>query len=492
MGLESTGFNSTWVSSTDGGVYSIDAVVVFGGDLYRNLTGTNSDANPSDDTTNWRLVASRGVTLARGEALQSVSSVSLGTVNTVVTGASIVLPGSGTYRLFYNARAAVAGISEFVVFRMFDVTGNDEVPNTLGICEFDTGSAGNKQSTVSVEQPEFTVTAATTIRLEGRSNATGNTSNSDGNGITKIGFSQLPETIAVTTSAPVVGGTVTTDSSQKPAQNVSTAIEFDTDISMVGIPFSPNANQTLFVMPSAGRLFGVANFHFERVSSGGLVDFWMWLEKDVAGNGVFESISYGRHKPLATNEHDVSVITLNNIAVNQGDRVRVMMRTNGGLSDGVGLLQGAPPFMSPAQVVGCALNIELRASIDVRTLLPFTDEVTVNVVLDGTVTAGDVLTFSAATPGRVIRTTTASNERVLGVSLDNGVVGNTIRMVVGNEFSVTVNNTVAVGNFLESSSVAGRAQSSGTEGGPGDFAVAMTAGVAGGTVQARYMKSEVF
>lgn len=157
-----------------------------------------------------------------------------------------------------------------------------------------------------------------------------------------------------------ISGQVTTDNSQKPTQNVSTAIQFDTDISMQGIPFTPSTNQTTFVMPAAGRLDAEANFHFERTSSGGIVNFWMWFEQDDAGNGVFVPIGYVRHKPLTSVEHDVSVVTLRNIPVVQGDRVRVMQRTDGATADGVGILQGAPPFTAPAEIAACALNLNFR------------------------------------------------------------------------------------------------------------------------------------
>jgi len=144
--------------------------------------------------------------------------------------------------------------------------------------------------------------------------------------------------------APFTGGLVETDNSQKPAQDVSTAIEFDAiseNSSMQGIAFTPITNQTIFVMPFTGFLDATANFHFERVSGGGgAIDFWMWFEKDNAGDNVFVPIGYARHKPLTATLHDVSMINLSNISVNSGDQIRVIQRTNGSLSDGVGLLHG--------------------------------------------------------------------------------------------------------------------------------------------------------
>lgn len=175
-------------------------------------------------------------------------------------------------------------------------------------------------------------------------------------------YSSAPNTIP-SQGNEIVGGLVETDSSQKPVQDVSTAIEFDRvtpDSSMQGISFTAGANQTIFTMPFTGFLDASANFHFERTSSGGIVNFWVWFQKDTAGDNVFLNIGYARHKPLGSAEHDVSVITLKNIAVNSGDQIRVIQRTDGAIGDGVGILHGAPAFMAPARVVGCALSLELK------------------------------------------------------------------------------------------------------------------------------------
>lgn len=149
----------------------------------------------------WENVAA-GTTLTNGEAAQSVTGVALGVTFTTITGCSVLLPSAGTYRVYYNARGQVIGGNEFILFRLFDVTGGAAVPNTIGICAFDSFSTGNSQEITSIEAT-ITVTAATTIRLEGSSNVTGNSSSNDANGVTKIGFQQLPSTVAVVLSADV-------------------------------------------------------------------------------------------------------------------------------------------------------------------------------------------------------------------------------------------------------------------------------------------------
>jgi hypothetical protein len=45
-----------WVNNSSGGVYAVDDIINYSGDLYRNLTGTNTDITPNLDVTNWKLL----------------------------------------------------------------------------------------------------------------------------------------------------------------------------------------------------------------------------------------------------------------------------------------------------------------------------------------------------------------------------------------------------------------------------------------------------
>ncbi|MDA9335144.1 hypothetical protein N9Q89_03190 [Flavobacteriaceae bacterium] len=45
-----------WKSQTNGGSYATSDIINYSGMLYKNLTGTNSDTTPNLDTTNWSLV----------------------------------------------------------------------------------------------------------------------------------------------------------------------------------------------------------------------------------------------------------------------------------------------------------------------------------------------------------------------------------------------------------------------------------------------------
>lgn len=51
----------TWVNNTNGGSYAINDLVIHNGDIYRNLTGTNSDTTPDADTTNWLGITEQNI-----------------------------------------------------------------------------------------------------------------------------------------------------------------------------------------------------------------------------------------------------------------------------------------------------------------------------------------------------------------------------------------------------------------------------------------------
>lgn len=51
-GLTET-YDNVWFNDTDGGSYAANATVAWDNLVYKNLTGTNTDTNPTSDTTNW-------------------------------------------------------------------------------------------------------------------------------------------------------------------------------------------------------------------------------------------------------------------------------------------------------------------------------------------------------------------------------------------------------------------------------------------------------
>jgi len=115
------------------------------------------------------------------------------------------------------------------------------------------------------------------------------------------------------------------------------------------------------------------------------------------------------------------------------------------------------------------------------------------VVTGVTVLKGAVIRPSTVTR-EVIQTTSSSDEAILGVTFAPAIAGSEVCMVIGGEFQVLVTGVVTQGDFLASSATAGVAESTGTGGGTGDFAIAMNSDTDGGTklVYARYKKAEVY
>ena len=108
------------------------------------------------------------------------------------------------------------------------------------------------------------------------------------------------------------------------------------------------------------------------------------------------------------------------------------------------------------------------------------------------IVVGEILTFSSSEDEHVRRTTAAIDERVLGVAASAAAINSTVLMACGGTFDVIINNTVTRGDFLRSSAAAGRAESSGTGGAAGDFAIAMSSGTIGQTIKARFKKCEIY
>lgn len=107
----------------------------------------------------------------------------------------------------------------------------------------------------------------------------------------------------------------------------------------------------------------------------------------------------------------------------------------------------------------------------------------------GALVQGDVVVFHATTAGTVLTTTTVGDTRAGGVVLPSAGIANPGTgdvAVLGRIAVVKVTGTVAIGDYLQTSATAGRAQAGST----GAFAQALSANPAGtGTVTARLLAS---
>ena len=134
--------------------------------------------------------------------------------------------------------------------------------------------------------------------------------------------------------------------------------------------------------------------------------------------------------------------------------------------------------------------------------LPPCNKVLKNLNLDGyicsvvtsgaAVSRGSVLVPSTSVDRQVILSPGAAALDVVGVAVDSAASGSEICMAVGGEFQVLVTGAVTRGDFLASDAIAGVAESTGTGGSVGDFAIATNSNATVGIklVWARFKKVE--
>lgn len=122
-------------------------------------------------------------------AVQSASSVALPfNTFTAITGASITLTVNGTYRIAFHARGETVITGAFVVYRLFNVTASAVMVDTEAVSASQNfGGTPTFEDTCSMET-FITISASTTIRLEGNTLGIGTAgaSLSDANGRTVI------------------------------------------------------------------------------------------------------------------------------------------------------------------------------------------------------------------------------------------------------------------------------------------------------------------
>lgn len=107
---------------------------------------------------------------------------------------------------------------------------------------------------------------------------------------------------------------------------------------------------------------------------------------------------------------------------------------------------------------------------------------------------GAVLKQSSTVDMRLVQTTSADDNKILGVAAEKSYSGRPMCVVNGGEFQVLVTGAVTRGDFLSSSSTTGTAYSTGTSGQVGDFAISLVsdATTTPRLICARYKKSEVY
>ena len=119
--------------------------------------------------------------------------------------------------------------------------------------------------------------------------------------------------------------------------------------------------------------------------------------------------------------------------------------------------------------------------------------ITSPVVVSEDVLCGNVLIVSSTADRQVQNVSSSTDTTIIGVAASNAAAGESVDMIIGGEFKVRKTGSVSRGDFLASSGDLGLAESTGTDGATGDFAIATSdANAEMEFVWARFKKAEVY
>ena len=140
--------------------------------------------------------------------------------------------------------------------------------------------------------------------------------------------------------------------------------------------------------------------------------------------------------------------------------------------------------------------IDLRGdNLFVANQLEFGNQLCTAAVAGEEIPKGSVLRPSTTVDRQVLQTSSSGDKAVVGVACKYAAgQGSIVKLSVGGEFQVLVTGTVTRSDFLASSNTPGVAESTGTSGAEGDFAIAMESSADAGVklVWARFKKCEVY
>ncbi len=281
----------------------------------------------------WENASDGAVTLTRGQTETTVALQVPGDTFGAVTGAFVVLPQAGTYRVFYIGRADINGAFDFATFRLFDVNASTELPLTEGIVSFD-GTTDRTQDSVSSEG-FITINQSTTIRLEVKMTANQSTNRvlSDAAGRTKIGFQQLPTTVNTILDTNTIFAQLSSSVDQLPSNTSSVPITFNTQDGINGITHSTSTDPSEITIDVAGVYFISPQPQVGKDMGATAQDFDMYLQVDRGSGFVNEPNS---NVKLTVKDQDITdvIVSVFNIKLDAGDKIRVMQKVS---DDGISM-----------------------------------------------------------------------------------------------------------------------------------------------------------
>ncbi len=140
-------FSTTWKSHTNGGIYyTADYIVIYNGTFYKNLTGTNTDATPDADATNWVNLCPAAPTpeflhasMNADENVQVNNNIdnltilasagNVGAAGFNAGGGTVTLTAGVTYKLTAALNAVDVTGMTFVVYSWYNITAAANIGN---------------------------------------------------------------------------------------------------------------------------------------------------------------------------------------------------------------------------------------------------------------------------------------------------------------------------------------------------------------------------
>ena len=171
--IKDLSFSTIWKST---GTYTLNYLVAYNGNFYRNLTGTNTATTPNSDFTNWVNISSEpnflhanmssDENISTNDDIDNLTMIAgagvLGANGFTSSGIITLVPGI-TYKLTAAINMNSSSSATYVVYQWRDLTNGVLLGNPAFIYKHNLDTTASDQHTAIAY---FTPTAATQIHLQ--------------------------------------------------------------------------------------------------------------------------------------------------------------------------------------------------------------------------------------------------------------------------------------------------------------------------------------
>ena len=175
-------FSSTWKSDINGGIYTIDYIVIYNGAFYKNLTGINTNIDPSADVTNWKNITpapeylhanmSSNENVATGNNIDNLDIISSSGNVGIASAASfsantgqVTLTAGTTYKLTAALNITTINFYTSLVYVWYNITDGAEIGNPAFIYPSNRNILSSDQPT-AIAYITPTVTTIVDLRIK--------------------------------------------------------------------------------------------------------------------------------------------------------------------------------------------------------------------------------------------------------------------------------------------------------------------------------------